>query len=138
MQLVEALRRSAAQLPDGPKLNGIGRASFGTSRLHAALQPVIAQGTFLGGSRHRVDVDNAEWTGRNAVPAAVARVGLNHHGVKLSPRDGTGGAHLKASGVHAVLTDVTHEQPAAVLPGFGELLDEFDVAPVDAIELAGV
>jgi hypothetical protein len=24
------------------------------------------------------------------------------------------------------------------LPGFGELLDEFDVAPVDAIKLAGV
>src|SRR5262249_52975781 len=135
MQLIEALLRSTAQLPDGPKLDGSGRASFGTSRLHAALQPIIAEGTFLGGSRHRVNVRNGEWTGRDAVPAAIACVRLNHHGVELSPSDGAGGAHLKASGVHAVLTDVAHEKPAAVLSGFGELLDEFDVAPVDAIEL---
>src|SRR5262249_49094129 len=125
MQLVEALLRSAAQLPDGPKLDGSSRASFGTSRLQAALQPVIAQGTFLGRSRHRVNVDNAEWTGRDAVPAAIACVRLNHHGVELSPSDGAGGANLKASGVHAVLTDVAHEKPAAVLPGFGELPDLF-------------
>src|SRR5262249_36783254 len=72
------------------------------------------------------------------VPAAIACVRLNHHGVELSPNDGAGGAHLKARGVRTVLTDVAHEKPAAVLPGCGELFDEFDVAPVDAIELAGV
>ena len=37
-----------------------------------------------------------------------------------------------------MLADVAHHQPAAVLAVLGELLDELDVPPVDAVELRGV
>jgi hypothetical protein len=37
-----------------------------------------------------------------------------------------------------MLADVAHQQPAAVLPFFSELLDELDVTPVDAVETARI
>src|SRR5262249_24714536 len=37
-----------------------------------------------------------------------------------------------------MLADVAHQQPAAVFPILRELLDELDVAPVNAVELARV
>src|SRR5690606_12432517 len=41
---------------------------------------------------------------------------------------------LEAAGLHAVLADVAHQKPPAVLPRIGELLDELHVAPVNAVE----
>src|SRR5438067_9583527 len=58
-------------------------------------------------------------------------------GGSLMMFDDDGGYHLEASCLDAVLADVAHHQPAAVV-GALELLDEADVPPVDAVQLAGV
>src|SRR5205807_1430298 len=87
--------------------------------------------------RHRVHVDDTERAGGDARPAAVADVRLDHDRVELSTDDGAGGTHLEASCLDAVLADVAHHQPAAVV-GALELVDEADVPPVDAVQLAGV
>ncbi len=102
------------------------------------MQPIVAERALLGESRDRVDVDDAERAGRNTVPAAVAGVGLNHDRIKLGAHDRAGRTNFEASRMHAVLAHVAHQQPAAVLAVFGELLDKFYMAPVDAVELARV
>src|SRR6185436_5092917 len=102
------------------------------------LEPVVAEGALLRGARHRVHLDDAERTGRNAVPAAIAGVRLNHHRIELRSNDGAGGAHLETAGLDAVLADVAHQEPASVPPVLAELLDESHMTPVDAVESARV
>src|SRR5881392_540749 len=101
------------------------------------LETVITEGALLRRARNRVDVDDAERTGGDARPAAVAHVGLDHDRVELGADDGTGGTHFQAARLDAVLAHVAHHQPAAVVRTL-ELLDESDVAPVDAVEAPGV
>src|SRR5689334_9317762 len=137
LELVDALVRARAQLGDRPELDRVGRAGFGARRLEANLEPVVTQGALLRRARHRVDVDHAERAGGDTRPAAVADVGLDHHRVELGANDGAGGTHLEAPGLDAVLAHVAHHQPTAVVRAL-ELLDEADVPPVDAVQLAGV
>jgi hypothetical protein len=85
-----------------------------------------------------IDIDDTEGTGRYAITAAIARVGLNHDGVELGARDGAGRAYFEAGRMNAVLAHVAHQQPTPVDPAFGELLDELDVAPVNSVKLARV
>src|SRR5688500_13806212 len=86
----------------------------------------------------RVDLDDAERTRRDAVAATVAGVRLDHDRVELGPDDGCGGAHCEAAGLDEVPADVAQHQPLALGPVPLELLDELDVPPVDAVQLAGV
>src|SRR5262249_13932438 len=102
------------------------------------LQTVIAQGTLLRCPRSRVDLDDAERTGRNTVATTITHIGLNDHRVELGADDGSRRAHLEATGLHAVFTHIAHHQPAAVAAVGAKLLDELDVPPVDAIQTARV
>src|ERR1700737_1902668 len=138
VQLLYPRFRSLSKLADGPKLNRLGRAGFRAGGLHPALQPVVTERALLRGVRDRVDVDHAERTGRNAVAASIASVRLNDDGVELGSDDRARRADFQAGGVDTVLADVAHEQPSTVLSVLGELLDELDVAPMDAIQPAGV
>src|SRR3989475_6219486 len=138
VQLLHARLRSLSKLADGPKLNRLGRAGFRAGGLHPALQPVVTERALLRSVGYRVDVDHAERTGRNAVAASIASVRLNDDGVELGSDDRARRADFQAGGVDTVLADVAHEQPSTVLSVLAELLDELDVAPMDAIQSAGV
>src|SRR6266550_535960 len=137
LELVDALVCARAQLGDRPELDRVRGARLRARGLEADLEPVVAERALLGGARYRIDVDHAERTRRDAGPASVADVGLNHHRVELGADDRAGRAHLQASCLDAVLAHVAHHQPASVV-GSLELLDEPDVPPVDAVQLAGV
>src|SRR5205809_943353 len=137
LELVDALVGPRAQLGDRPELDRVRGAGLRARGLEPHLEPVVAERAFLRRTGHRVDIDDAERARGDARPAAVADVRLDHDGVELGPDDGTGGAHLQASCLDAVLAHVAHHQPAAVVRTL-ELLDEPDVPPVDAVQLAGV
>src|SRR5205807_10074162 len=126
-----------AQLADRPKLNRSRRACLGAGWLQAVLQAVVAQGALLCGARGRVDLDDAERTGRNTVATAIADVGLNDHRVKLGTDDGPRRAHLQAPGLHAVFTHFAHHQPAPVAAVGANLLDELDLPPGEAVQPTG-
>src|SRR5690606_22087670 len=98
---------------------------------------VVAQRALLRRVRDRVDVDDAERARADAVAASVARVGLDHHRVELRPDDRSGGAHLQTPRLHAVLADIAHHQPPAVVRLI-ELLDELHVPPRGAAQPHGV
>ena len=77
-------------------------------------------------------------TGRDAGAAAIAGVRLDDDGVEFGADDGAGGTDLEARRGDAVLADVAHHEPAAVLPILAELLDELDVPPVDPVQPLGI
>src|SRR5262249_20322509 len=120
------------------ELDRLRRARLRAGRLHAVLQPVVTEGALLGDVVDRVDLDHPERAGRDAVAAAVADVRRDHDRVELGPDDRAGRADLEAAGLDAVLADVAHHQPAPLRAVGAELLDELDVAPVRAVEAAGV
>src|SRR3984893_15167816 len=138
VQLLHPRFRSLSKLAYGAELDRLGRAGFRAGGLHPALQPVVTERALLRSIGYRVDVDHAERTGRNAVAASIASVRLNDDGVELGSDDRARRADFQAGGVDTVLADVAHEQPSTVLSVLGELLDELDVAPMDAIQPAGV
>src|SRR5688500_15727159 len=131
MQLVDSFLRPLAELADGAKLNRLRRAGLGAGRLQPALHPVVAQRALLRGPRHRIDVNHAEGTRRNAGAAAIAGVRLNHDRVELGADDCARGTNLEAPGLDAVFAHIAHQQPAPVAAVLAELLDELDVAPMD-------
>src|SRR2546422_8272000 len=129
--------RPRAQFDDRPELDRVCGAGLRARGLEPHLEPVVAERALLRRTGHRVDIDDAERARGDARPAAVADVRLDHDGVEFGTDDGAGGTHLQASCLDAMLADVAHHQPAAVV-GTLELLDEADVPPVDAVQLAGV
>jgi hypothetical protein len=136
-QLVELLHTALGallQLSDRPELDGAGGTCLGACGLQAALQAVVAQRTLFGGIRGGVDVDDAKRARPDAISAAVTDIGLDHHGVEFGADDGAGRTDFEAACLDAMLTHVAHHQPAADGTIFAKLLDEFDVAPVDAIQ----
>src|SRR2546429_3718536 len=137
LELVDALVCARAQLGDRPELDRVRGARLRARGLEADLEPVVAERALLGRARYRIDVDHAERTRGDAGPTSVADVGLDHDGVELGADDRAGRAHLQASRLDAVLAHVAHHQPTAVVRTL-ELLDETDVPPVDAVQLAGV
>src|SRR4030095_13802639 len=76
--------------------------------------------------------------GRNTVSAAITGVRLNNDRIEFGPNDRVSWADLEASRLDAVLAHIAHQQPATVLAVFSELLDEFDMAPMNAVESARV
>src|ERR1700733_339475 len=138
MQLLHSRLGFGVKLPDGSKLDRFRRAGFGAGRLQAALQPVVTEGAFLSCVRDWIDVNHTKGAGPDTVPAAVAGIRLDDNGIELSADNRTRGADLEAPGVDAVLANIAHQEPAAVLPAFGELLDELDMAPMDTVQPARV
>ena len=138
LELFNPFLRAFAQLGDGAELNRLGWTRFRAGRLQAALHPVITEGALLCGARCRIHFDDAKGTSRNTVAAAVASVRLDYDSIEFSADDGAGWTNFKTRGLHAVFADIAHQQPAAVFPVIGKLLDEFDVTPVDAVEPARV
>src|SRR5206468_11799461 len=137
LELVDALMRPRAQLDDRPELDRVCGAGLRARGLQPHLEPVVAERAFLRRTGHRVNIDDAERARGDARAAAVADVRLDHDCVEFGTDDGAGGTHLQASCLDAMLADVAHHQPAAVV-GTLELLDETDVPPVDTVQLAGV
>ena len=126
----DALRGHLEQLVVRPELDRIGRAGLRARRLEAVLEPVVAERALRGAAVDRVAVDHAERARRDAVPAAVADVRLQHDGLELGADQRAGRARVQAAGVRAVLADVGHEHPVAeagertlVLLGGGDEVD---------------
>src|SRR6266545_5499297 len=137
LELVHALLRPRAQLADRPELDRIGRASFGAGGLEPDATAIVTEGALLRRARDYVHIDDAKGTAGDAGAAAVAHIRLDHHGVELGADDRAGRAHLDTAGLDAVLAHVAHHEPAAIVRAV-ELLDELDVPPVRAVELARV
>src|SRR6266404_4399009 len=138
VQLLHARLGLLLELPDRAEPNRVGGAGLGAGRLHAGLEPVVAERALLSRVRGWIDVDHAEGTRGDAEPAAVAHVRLDHHGIELGADDGAGGTDLETACLSAVLADVAHHEPAALAPVLAELLDELDVAPVHPVQSSGV
>src|ERR1700675_4250541 len=138
VQLLHSCLCFRVKLPDGSKLDRFRRAGFRAGWLHAALQPVVTEGAFLSCVRDWIDVNHTKGAGPDTVPAAVAGIRLDDNGIELSADNRTCGADLEAGGVDTVLANIAHQEPAAVLPVFGELLDELDMAPVGTVQPARV
>src|SRR5919106_833973 len=122
------------EIGDRSKVDRVGRARLRARGLEPVLQPVVAERALLRGARRWIGPDDPERAGPDAVAAAVAGVGLDHHRVELRPDDGAGRAHLETARPHAVLAHIAHQEPAAVGAIGRELLDEPHVAPVRAVE----
>src|SRR5260370_18716416 len=136
-ELHEARVRPLAQFGDRPELDRIRWTRLGAGRLEPDLHPVVAQRAFLRRSRGRVHVDHAEGAGGDAGAAAVAHVRLDDDRVELGANNRARGADLQAPRLDAVLANITHHQPAAVVRTV-ELLDELDVTPVCTVDLPPV
>src|SRR5205823_12975899 len=108
VQLVNSFVRSLTELANCSKLDRFRRACLRARGFETALQPVVAQRALLRGVRHRIDLDHAERTRRDAVTAAVARVRLNHDGVELGTDDRARRTHPEAPRLDALLADVAH------------------------------
>src|SRR3546814_32075 len=134
------------ELIDLAELDRLGRAYLGAGRLHAALQPVVAERALMRLAVELIHGHDAEGAGRYAIAAAVADVLLHDHGVELGAENRAGRAGFQTGRGVAVLAHVAHHQPAALqrrhsiwpLAVAGHLLDEGHVAPSRGGERAGV
>jgi hypothetical protein len=75
-------------------------------------QPVVAQRALPGPSVIFAPVNDPVRTAGHAVAAAVADIGLHHHGPEFGAKQGSGRTDVEASGVRAVLAHVRSHQPA--------------------------
>src|SRR5436309_3388281 len=137
LELVHALLRAGAQLADGAELDRVGRTGFRAGGLEPDAHAVVTERALLRRARDHVHIDDAKGTAGDAGAAAVAHIRLDYHGVELGADDRAGRAHLDTAGLDAMLAHVAHHEPAAVVRAV-ELLDELDVPPVRAVELARV
>ncbi len=113
VQRFHARFRPLPQFLNRPELNRFGRAGLCAGGRHVALLPVVAEGAFVNVSVVLASVQHAERTGRDAVAAAVADVGLHIDIAELVVDDAAGRAGLLTGRFHAVLAHVAHHQPAA-------------------------
>src|SRR6266581_4415392 len=137
LELRHALLRAGPELGNWTELNRVGRARFRAGGLEPDAHAVVTERALLRRARDHVHIDDAKGTAGDASAAAVAHIRLDHHGVELGADDRAGGAHLDTASLDAMLAHVAHHEPAAVVRAV-ELLDELDVPPVRAVELARV
>ncbi len=143
VQLADPLLRPLPELVQGAELNGFGRARLSASGLQPGADPVVAQCALPGAPVFLTPFDHAERARRDAVAASVADVGLDDHRAELGAHQRTGGTHVQAGCLGAVLADITGHQPARAvrhrvrrdggarrdLTGTPDLLDERDMPP---------
>src|SRR5207237_7407742 len=106
--------RTLVELIQRTELNRVRRTGLGARRLQPALQPVVAQRAFVRLAVVDVQLDDAERTRRNTVPAAVADVLLDHHSTELRSKQGPSRARFQAAGASAVFAYIAHHQPVAL------------------------
>src|SRR5205085_3877831 len=114
MELFDPLAGLHPQLDELAILDRAGRARLGADRHHVRLQPVVAERALPRAAVVLVTRDHAEWTGDDAIPAAIADVRLDIDGAELGPDDGARRARFEARGVSAVLADVAEHQPGEI------------------------
>ena len=83
-----------------------------------------------------IQLGNAKWTRRNAIPAAVAHVVLDNHGPKFGTDDSSGGTRVEAPGMDTMFADVTEHEPGNAV--WRWLLHERDVPPRGSAKINGV
>ena len=130
VQLGDAALRHVHELVVGPELDRVGRARLRARGLEAVLHPVVAERALRGAPVDLVAVHDAEGARRDAVPAAVADVGLQDHGVELGPDQRAGRARVEAARVGAVLTDIGRHQPVGLRARVARA-GPLDVSPED-------
>src|SRR5262245_35789628 len=135
--LVQPERGDVAHLIEVPELDRLGRANLGAGRRQVRLEPVVAERALAREPGRLVETDDVIGAGRDAVPTAVAHLGLDVDRVELGADDGVGRAHLHAARERAVLAEVAHHVPRDPALGRGPLA-ELHVAPVLVVELSGV
>ncbi len=139
MQLGDPARGDLHQLFVGAELDRVGRAGLRACRLESILEAVITERALAGTPVLGVAVDHPERTGRHAVAATVADVGLQHDRLILGPDQGAGGAGVETARIRAVLADVRHEHPIVHLAHrLGDVHDAGRaLGAVDEVEAAG-
>jgi hypothetical protein len=95
-------------------------------------------------NRARVVVESYRPVGAspNTIPASIAHILLNEHGVEFSLDNSMCRAHFKTAGMGAMLAYVGHHQPRVPIANghrlVGHALNEFHVPPILIVELARV
>src|SRR5690606_39714604 len=96
-----ALLGTLTQLVEVPVLDGLGGAGLGACRGEPLPEPVVAQRALLGDADVRgalgaaAALDHPVRAGGDAVPAAVAHVGLDDDGAELGAEQRPGGADVE-------------------------------------------
>src|SRR5260221_10882367 len=94
------------ELLEWSELNRLRRAGLRACRDEACLLPVVAERTLEGATVIRPLVDHAEGTRHDAVPAAVADVGLHVDTAELRANDRACRTRLEATSRIAMLADI--------------------------------
>src|SRR5262249_49023714 len=115
VQRFHAATRPLAQLVDRPELDRGGRAGLRTRGDQPVLLPVVAERALVGVSRGASPGGHPGWAGGETISAPAADVRLDVDVCELVVDDRPRRARLLTRGSDAVLADVTHHQPAAVV-----------------------
>src|ERR687897_974023 len=113
VELLYPLLGDGLQLLDLSEHDGVGRAGFGAGRFEAVTLAVVAEGALEGAAVVRDLGYDAVGTGRYAVAAAVADIGLDVDIIVFVADDGAGRTGLLAGRLDAVLAHVAHKSPAS-------------------------
>src|SRR5207237_6987856 len=89
-KLRQAGRGFLLQLVDWPETDRFRGAGLSAGGGQTLLEPVIAEGTFLGGAVVFAHMNDAEGTSRHAIAAAVASRAVDEDGVGLRAQDRAG------------------------------------------------
>jgi hypothetical protein len=60
---------------------------------------------------------------------------MDYNCIKLCAYDGILGARINTGGLRAVLAGIAHHEPPRFTPLFIKLLNEFNMAPVEAVQI---
>ena len=108
--------RARAKIIKPSEDDRFGWANLRASRNESALLAVVTKRAFEGsagiGQRLRPAIDHAEWTGDDAIAAAVTDIVLHENGADFGAHDRTGRARFETTGLFAMLADVGQKNPA--------------------------
>ncbi len=109
-QLLHTFRRARAQVIEPSKDDRFGRTNFCAGWDEAALLSVVAKRALKGatgvGQRFRPAIDHAEWTGDDAISAAVTHIVLHEDRADFRPHNRAGGTRFEAAGLLAMLANI--------------------------------
>jgi len=95
-----------SQLIEIAELDRLCRARLRARRLQARLLTVVAERALERASVRRTSIDDAEGACDDAVPAAVADIGLDEDAAEFRPHDRACRTRLETPGMLAMLADV--------------------------------
>src|SRR5215469_4683383 len=101
----QALFRLLLECLDFPKNDGIGRACLGAGWLHAILEPIIAERTFMSlVISFLVACNHPKRTGHHAITTTIADILLHIDCIKLGANDRPGRASFLTRRIRAMFT----------------------------------